>query len=63
MHQHRAQDLVIATVQQKYKEIFEHILRLKYSKLVFLRALYFCGSMLPNLLVMAFFKIQAKNIF
>lgn len=66
MHQLRAQHFVLGTVQYKYGNTEKYLKIfsvLKSLKLVFLRALYFCGSMLSNLLVMSFLKTKAKDLF
>lgn len=64
MHQLGAWHFVFATVQQKYgntEKDFKIFSVLKYLKLVFLRALYFCGSMIFNLLVMSFHKRKLRT--
>lgn len=66
MHQLRAQHFVLGTVQQKYgntEKYFKIFSVLKSLKLVFLIALYFCGSMPSNLLGMSFLKMKAKDLF
>lgn len=64
MHQLGAWHFVFATVQQKYgntEKDFKIFSALKYLKLIFLRALYFCGSTIFNLLVMSFLKCKLRT--